>query len=693
MVANEDMKLFFSETEDLLQKIEDSTLKLEENPRNDQEIQNLYFAFHTIKGLVAMVGLENLSQFCHEVENLLDKNKEFKKRESRINNFISLLFESLDLMRNILSRLKAGKKIDIDKQTLERVMNSFEEGTTEDAISFIKPITKEELAKAKSSKFYKIYIKIQDTCVFKKVRLFIIFRALSNIGRLCSSKPDPGLLAKGHFDWDFEVYFMSNKSSTEILNILNEILEIDKKTVKSMNFNSFSTEISKYKITKRPEIKEETYIEQYEDTSSNIQESEEYVSAIIDDFSNTTSQITSVKVNIDVLESLMNNFGEIIILKNQLSQFLKETHDWEINRLFDTMDKHFLEIQETIFKLKLVKVESTFRRYKRLVRDLAKETDKQVKFVVEGINVEIDRKILEELNSPLVHLLRNAIYHGLEPSRQRSQNNKDVTGLLRLKSYRQAGSIYIEVSDDGRGIDYDRVRQKLIEKGMLTLEEVRELSDEALNQKILTAGFSTLEGADLVSGRGMGLAIVSEKIKELGGTLEIYSERNIGTTFRLTVPFTRAILKAQLLKIGGDLFAIPIEYIKQIYFFNRELVEYVKGEEYYRIDQKLIPIVRLDEYLNYIIKDKDGSGNSKTSIAIWCQRDDKSSALFIVNEILQQMELVIKPFRSRFSEFQEILGVSITGDGSICLIIDILNMISSLTRGTSDGSLENMVNI
>ncbi len=693
MVANEDMKLFFSETEDLLQKIEDSTLKLEENPRNDQEIQNLYFAFHTIKGLVAMVGLENLSQFCHEVENLLDKNKEFKKRESRINNFISLLFESLDLMRNILSRLKAGKKIDIDKQTLERVMNSFEEGTTEDAISFIKPITKEELAKAKSSKFYKIYIKIQDTCVFKKVRLFIIFRALSNIGRLCSSKPDPGLLAKGHFDWDFEVYFMSNKSSTEILNILNEILEIDKKTVKSMNFNSFSTEISKYKITKRPEIKEETYIEQYEDTSSNIQESEEYVSAIIDDFSNITSQITSVKVNIDVLESLMNNFGEIIILKNQLSQFLKETHDWEINRLFDTMDKHFLEIQETIFKLKLVKVESTFRRYKRLVRDLAKETDKQVKFVVEGINVEIDRKILEELNSPLVHLLRNAIYHGLEPSRQRSQNNKDVTGLLRLKSYRQAGSIYIEVSDDGRGIDYDRVRQKLIEKGMLTLEEVRELSDEALNQKILTAGFSTLEGADLVSGRGMGLAIVSEKIKELGGTLEIYSERNIGTTFRLTVPFTRAILKAQLLKIGGDLFAIPIEYIKQIYFFNRELVEYVKGEEYYRIDQKLIPIVRLDEYLNYIIKDKDGSGNSKTSIAIWCQRDDKSSALFIVNEILQQMELVIKPFRSRFSEFQEILGVSITGDGSICLIIDILNMISSLTRGTSDGSLENMVNI
>jgi two-component system chemotaxis sensor kinase CheA len=581
--------------------------------------------------------------------------------------------------------VKTGEQVDLDPQSMTEIVDSFEESDADYAITFFYPVSKEELETIKKSNaahFYKIYIRIQDTCVFKKVRLFIILRALNKVGQICASHPEPNLLTNAKFEWDFDVFMISKESSNTISNVLDEILEIENKVITNVNFKEFSKEITNVNLIKKPQVEGSVYFEEEEE----IEMSEEIVerdnvSSIEKDFSSITGQITSVKVSFDVLEKLMNNFGEVVILKNQLSQFLKEKQDWEINRLFDNMDKHFLEIQEIIFKLKLVRVESTFRKYKRLVRDLAKETGKEIKLVLEGMYVEIDRKILEELNSPIIHLLRNAIYHGIETPRQRMMVNKEKTGTLRLKTYRRAGSIFIEVSDDGKGIDYDKIRQKLIEKGMFSPDEVMELTKDDLNMQIFTPGFSTLAGADMVSGRGMGLAIVSEKVKELGGTLELYSEKNNGSTFRVTVPFTRAILKAQLIKVGGDLFAIPIEYIKQIYFFNRELVEYVKGEEYYRMDNVLIPIVRLERYLDYMVKKTDEKeSNSHHDVAIWCQKDEDSSALLIVNDVLQQMEVVIKPFRSKFSEFNEILGVSITGEGNICLIIDVLNIISSLTR-------------
>jgi len=692
MISQDDMKLFFSEADDLLQKIEESILDLEENPKNDKSVQDLLFSFHTMKGLVGMAGLEKLSKFCHEFETLLERNKNYNARAQKIDPIISALFESLDILRNVLNKLKTGEKVDLDLQSINEIVDSFEESDEDYAISFFSPISKEELEtinKSNSTHFYKIYIRIQDSCVFKKVRLYIILRALNKVGQICASHPEPNILTSANFEWDFELFMISKESSNTILSVLDEILEIENKVITNINLNEFSKHLRNVNLKQKAHVGGTVHFEEEEDIGMTEEIIErENVSFIEEDFSNITGQITTVKVSFDVLEKLMNNFGEVVILKNQLNQFLKEKQDWEINRLFDNMDKHFLEIQEIIFKLKLVRVESTFRKYKRLVRDLAKETGKEVKLILEGMYVEIDRKILEELNSPIIHLLRNAIYHGLETPRQRMMLKKDKTGTLRLKTYRKAGSIYIEVSDDGKGIDYDRIRQKLIEKGKYSPDEAMELSKDDLNEEILTPGFTTLSGADLVSGRGMGLAIVSEKVKELGGTLELYSEKDVGTTFRLTVPFTRAILKAQLVTVGEDLFAIPIEYIKQIYFFKRELVEYVKGEEYYRLNSHLIPIVRLDQYLDYIITKKEEKiANSHHDVAIWCQKDDESSALLIVNDVLQQMEVVIKPFRSKFSGFNEILGVSITGEGTICLIVDVLNIISSLTRDLSDVEL------
>lgn len=694
MASKEDLKLFFNEAEDLIQSIEDDALSFEENPKSDKSIQNLFFAFHTLKGMTAMVGLDNLSKFCHHFENFLEKNKKYKDRVERKEDFVSILFESLDVLRRTIKQVKSGKIQDLNPEVINEISDTFKDMESEYEITFFKPMSQNELESIRHNKaniFYKIYIRIQDSCVFRKVRLFIIFRALNKIGRICSSKPEPDLLEKGFFENDFEIYFMSQKGTNEVTNVINEILEIDNKVITKISADVFYKEVARFVAKFKQEVRREITIEPEVET---IPERDESVDSILDGFSDDTKQITSVKVDINTLEQLMDYFGELVIIKNQLSQFLQERQDWEGSRFFDNMDKLFLEIQEIVFTLKLVRVETTFRRYRRLVRDVSKETNKNTRFILEGMDVEIDRKVLEDLNSPLIHLLRNAIYHGIETSREREIMNKSMMGTIKLKTYRRAGSIYIEITDDGRGLDYEKIRQKAINKGLFMPEEALDLTNEDLKKMIFLPGFSTLKGVDEISGRGMGLAIVAEKIEELGGSIDIYSERAVGTTITLDVPFTRAILKAQLLKVGSDLFAIPIENIKQIYFFNRELIEYVKGIEHYRIESRLIPLIRLNDHLSFLPEIKEDEvveSNSNSKIAIWCLKDEEETVIFLVDEILQQMELVIKPFRSKFSEFQEILGVTITGDGSICLILDVLNIISAISKKT--GGYQQLVEV
>jgi two-component system chemotaxis sensor kinase CheA len=675
------MKLFISEAEDLIQKTEDEILIIEENPKALKPVQELFFTFHTLKGLTAMAGFDNLSKFCHHFETFLENAKDKKVSVSKRTNFIDMLFESLDVLRNVLKRVKTGDMSDIDEKFVDDIKDSFDTFETDYDITFIHPLTPEEMAQILNetqNTAFKVYIRLEETCVFKKVRLFIIFRALNENGKVCWTNPAPESLERATLKNEFDIFFITQKKREEISKVLDEILEIENIVITPFKSEDFKQTISKLKEQWEKEKPKPTS-EEFEfesDFEEEVGEEEvERVAQIVDDFADDGLQITSVKVNIEHLEELMNYFGELIIMKNQISQLLKEKQERSIVRLFDKMDKPFLDIQEILFRLKLVRVESTFRKYKRLVRDVANETGKKLRLILEGTNVEIDRKILEDLNSPLVHLIRNAIYHGIETPRERTKKGKSELGTLKIKTSRRAGSIYIEVQDDGSGIDYDKIREKVVSKGYYDSEEVKQLSTDDLHRFILMPGFSTLSDADLISGRGIGLAIVAEKIKELGGDFGIRSETNVGTNFTLIVPFTRAILRAQLIKISKDLFAIPTENIKQIYFFNPNQVEYVEGEQFYKIDSKLIPIIYLDEHLKMVEK---SSTNSHKKIAIWCQRDDDNAAVFIADKQLQQLDVVVKPFKSNYSDSRDILGSTITGEGSICLIIDVLSIITSL---------------
>ncbi|MFX0072152.1 MAG: Hpt domain-containing protein, partial [Candidatus Hermodarchaeota archaeon] len=490
MASKEDMKLFISETEDLIQKTEDEVLKLESNPKDPKPIQELYFTFHTLKGLTAMAGFENVSKFCHHFETFLDKAKKDKSLLTKQEEFITFLFESIDLLKMILNRVKKGDFTDIDKNFLKDIEDSINGLQGDFDFTFITPVEEKELDKLIANKenfFYKIYIVIQKTCVFKKVRLFIIFRALNEIGKICWSNPEPMILERGDYEEDFEIYFVSSKKSQVINNILEEILEIESKFINEMSSKEFKTIITDLssKAQKRRQLENRDFIEHGMYDEEVFDGKLEKVTQVVDDFTEDSSKIKNVKVNIAILEDLMNYFGELVIIRNKINQVLNERQDRILGNLVSSMEKPFLDIQEILFRLKLVRVESTFLRYKRLVRDVSKETGKKLKFILEGMNVEIDRKILEELNSPLIHLLRNAIYHGIEKASERKKKKKDEIGTLKLKSYRSGGSIYIEVSDDGKGIDYEKIRNLVVEKGFYNKIEAAELTEDVLNQFIL----------------------------------------------------------------------------------------------------------------------------------------------------------------------------------------------------------------
>ncbi|TET57017.1 MAG: chemotaxis protein CheA [Promethearchaeota archaeon] len=680
MSSKDDIKLFISEAEDLIQKTEDEILFFEENPDNPKPIKELFFTFHALKGLTAMAGFDNLSKFCHHFESFLDNAKEKKVSKSKSSNFIDMLFESLEVLRNIIKRVKKGDLSDIDGNFVEDIKNSFESFETEYDITFIQPLNIEEISKLlnqKQKKSFKIYVRLEDTCVFKKVRLFIIFRALNENGKICWTNPAPEDLEKATLKNEFEIYFITQNKKDKISQVLDEILEIENKVITPLNSGEFKKTITdlkeKWETEKSESMSHELLLDDYDEEEVDIEEIER-VSEIVGDFSEDNIKIMTVKVNIEYLEELMNYFGELVIMKNHISQLLKEKQDRTIVRLMDKMDKPFLDIQEILFKLKLVRVESTFRKYKRLVRDVANETGKKLRLILKGTNVEIDRKILEDINTPLVQLIRNAVYHGIESPRERVKKGKNELGTLRIGTYRRSGSIFIDVQDDGAGINYDKIREKVVSRGYYNSEDAKQLSDEDLHQFILLPGFSTLSDADIISGRGMGLAIVAEKIKELGGDLNIQSQKNVGTKFTVDVPFTRAILRAQLIQIADDLFAIPTENIKQIYFYNPNQIEYIEGEQYYKINSKFLPLIHLNEHLNMVDK---STTNSHKKIAIWCQKDEENSAVFIADKQLQQLDVVVKPFKSNYSDSRDILGSTITGEGVICLIIDVLSIISS----------------
>ena len=379
-------------------------------------------------------------------------------------------------------------------------------------------------------------------------------------------------------------------------------------------------------------------------------------------------KLESIRVNISQLDTIMNLVGELVISKGRLLQIASEYDIPELKEAVTIMDKSITSLQDEIMQIRMVRVERVFSKFPRMVRDLARKLGKKVEFVMEGLDTELDRTVLDEISDPLVHLVRNAVDHGIESPEERRSAGKSETGRIRLAAWREKNNIIIELEDDGRGLDVEKIKQKAIEKGLITTAEAETLSEDEIKMLIFAPGFSTKDEATEISGRGVGMDVVKTTVERLGGRVRVTSKKGEGTKIRIHLPPTVAIVKSLLVKVGHETYAIPISTVVEALYVTSDNWKVVHGNPFLIVRGKLVPAFKLRDLFNVV------NGKPEREVGIIVEKEGEKFAL-IADSIAEQQEIVIKPLTGHLAKIRGFSGVTILGDGRVVPIIDISSLL------------------
>jgi len=395
---------------------------------------------------------------------------------------------------------------------------------------------------------------------------------------------------------------------------------------------------------------------------------------------NVSTNSNSLRVDVGLLDQLMNLVGELVLARNQILQVTEVLEDSGLLGTCQRLNLVTTELQEGVMKTRMQAIGSAWTKFPRVVRDLASSCGKQVNLEMSGHETELDKTIIESIRDPLTHAIRNAVDHGIEPPAEREQLGKPTAGTLRLRAFHEGGQVNIEIADDGRGIDPDKVRAKAASNGMLSADRIAQLSDREALQLIMQPGFSTAERVTNVSGRGVGMDVVKTNIESIGGTLDIHSVVGEGTTLRVKIPLTLAIIPALIVTSRGDRFAIPQANLLELVRLDTALegngIEYIDGAPVHRLRGELLPLAHLDEELGWEATDQDDSGpdgSAQPSSLVVLQADGRQFGL-AVESILDTEEIVVKPLGTQLSGIQAFAGAAIMGDGRVALILDVIGL-------------------
>ena len=493
---------------------------------------------------------------------------------------------------------------------IERMIDKIDAENTDDL---------EEMKKEKEKRALKISITLSDDCTLKGIRAYLVIQTLEEHGEILKITPSMEDIEDEKFGLDFSAILRTDEEEAEIREVLNRIADLER------------IEITESEVLKEKEI--------------------------------TKEHISVVRVDIHRLDKIMNIIGELVISKGRLSQIGKEYNIVELNDALESTGRSMTELQNEIMTIRMVPISRIFNRFPRMIRDYCRDTGKKIKFTVEGGETELDRAILDDITDPLVHLIRNSMDHGIELPEDRISVGKAEEGYIKLSARRERDDVIVEVEDDGVGIDIEDVRKKAVEKGILSQEEVDKLDDEVVKKLIFLPGFSTSKDVGELSGRGVGLDVVKTRVEALGGSVKIYSNKGEGMKVLLSLPPSMAIVKVLIADVSGERYAIPLNDILEI-----TRVEDVGAKTLYRrrvlsIRGKVIPLISLSEVFNL----NDDAGR----YAIIVERDDEETIALVVDGVLDQRDILIKPLDRFLSDIRGIGGMTILGDGKVILIIDI----------------------
>ncbi|EGD52888.1 CheA signal transduction histidine kinase [Thermoanaerobacter ethanolicus JW 200] len=659
MENNQYIDIFIEESQEHIENLNSNLLLLENDPENRQVIDEIFRSAHTLKGMAATMGFENMNKLAHKMEDVL---QEVKNGQLHISHAImDILFKCVDTLSEMLDSIsqtgednvpidelifllsgvssKSGNKENIvqkenDASGSDTLLNVYEEDIIREA--------------AKDNyKAYKITVHIDKGCVMKSARAFIIFNSLDEIGDIINSSPSVEDIEDEKFEDSFTVHIITKEDKESIEKRLLSIAEVNNVEVELINID----------LNKEGERFVKEVSSSQSQSFENIKKSQS---------NNKTSK--SVRVDIDRLDNLMNLVSELIIIKTRLEGLEADNKNSETVSAIEYLERITTNLHDAVMKVRMVPVERVFNRFPRMVRDLSYELGKKIILNMYGQDTEVDRTVIDEIGDPLVHLIRNSIDHGIEMPQERWQKGKPEQGTINLRAYHEGNNVIIEVSDDGRGIDIEKVKAKAVEKGIYTAEQVNDLSKDKILDLLFRPGFSTADKVTDISGRGVGLDVVKNKIESLNGSIEILSEINKGTKFIIKLPLTLAIIQALLVKVGDEKFAIPLNSISEIVHKKEEEIHNVQGKEVVLFRGKVIPIIRLNE----VLETKKISNNGNLVCVII--KKGENLACCTVDELIGQQEIVIKPLGKYLSNVKVIAGATILGDGQVALIVDANNL-------------------
>ncbi len=665
---NEQYKeLFITESEEHLRIINNSVLKLEKDPGNSAILNEIFRSAHTLKGMSATMGFDSLTKLTHKMEDILDT---FRSHKIPITtDVVDILFECLDMLEGLLEEIKTEKdlRLDVDAMVarLETVIPSissdYHKIDNEKKEIKLTKIEKANLSKvltSRDSKIYKIDITLTSDCQLKSVRVFMVFNKLGALGEVIKSAPSVEDLEVNRFGFIFSLLFLSGVSKEKIIESLNKVMELDVINVKPVeNINVFKEDFSA--------------------GTAAVHEAQGGIAAkkpVAAAAHLEVKKIQSIRVSTQRLDKLMNFVGELVIAKIRLIQIARTHQLQPLTEVLTNIDRLTGDLQDEVMQARLIPMSQVFDRFPRMIRDLANTLHKQVSFEVTGGEIEMDRTVLDEIADPLVHLLRNSVDHGIELPEERKNNNKNPIGTIRLSARRERTYVLIEVSDNGKGIDPNLLRVLAVRKGFMTEEEVNKLVDKEVLNIITLPGFSSSSVVTDTSGRGVGMDVVKTKIESLGGSINFDSQLGKGSVFSLKLPLTVAIIRAMLVEVEDEIYAVPIANIAETIKIFEHQIKRINKFEVINLRNEVLPLLRMQRLLNTAVNTKSGNLDKKEISIVVVEVGAKKAGL-VVERVHGQQEVVIKSVGSLLKGIKGFSGATILGDGRVALILDVATLV------------------
>src|SRR6056297_89479 len=650
--------MFFAESEEYIMILNDNILKLENEPDNMDVLNSLFRAAHSLKGMAATMRFNNLTELTHKMENMLDQIRNHKMKVNT--EIIDLLFAGIDFIEETVKQIKDDGSDEIDfSDYLQQLEKKINEDSTEEVITAEKEevevaaggdylsVSEDDLQTINENKkeldsLFAVNVYLDSDTQFKQVRASMILKAAGELGHVFKSVPKAAEVEEAELEDDkVKILMISNQDKENIVDEFEGITDVSEIKIKKLK-----TEV---KDNKKKEKKDKPKKNKKKSTSSTFEVS------------------SSVRVDIGKLDKLMNMIGELLINKTRLEALNIDSEGFK--DVLPQLDRVTMELHHTVMQIRMEPIGVMFNRFPRMIRDLSKSSEKEIDFIMEGKQTELDRSIIDELGDPLTHLLRNAVDHGIEKPAKRVKKGKDKTGTVNLRAYQKGSEIIIEVEDDGDGINVDKVVEKAIDKDVITQKEIEEMERDKKLQLIFEPGLSTNEKVSNVSGRGVGVDVVKRTIESLDGEIYIRSQENEGTKFVISLPLTLAIQDALMVKIDGEIFAIPLSAISETLMIQSEEIKQVKGYDVIVLRDKTIPLIDSRESLN--IEIGDDSYIKKSEMPVVIVKSSGKEIGLIVEELLYQQEIVIKSLSNYLDNVKNISGATIIGDGEVALILDV----------------------